>query len=76
MKMASEGCALSRRLSLAASESSWLKDTHQLRRSTQRAFGVSDLPKLINFSPSHTAHSVRLASQTSGVYYFLIFRLG
>ena len=33
----------------------------------QRAFGVSDLLKLINFSPSHTAHSVRLASQTSKV---------
>ncbi len=44
---------------------------------TQRAFGVSDLRKLINFSPSHTAHSVRLASQTSGPRLLLLnFRLG
>ena len=36
-----------------------------------------DLRKLINFSPSHTAHSVRLASQTSGPRLLLLnFRLG
>ena len=33
---------------------------------TKGAFSVSDLPKLINFSPSHTAHYIRLASRTSG----------
>ena len=59
----------------ATEEKEWPQRTQKTQKSrkisregakAQRAFGVSDLPKLINFSPSHTAHSVRLASQTSG----------